>query len=157
MLRDPSDAEDAAQDVFVCLFRKIHTFRRESVFSSWLYRLATNVVLMRLRRNKSSCAFRFDGIDLESVPAREIGGPYGDLNGLPGRIDLQTAIDLLPKGYKAAVILHDFQGYAHPEIAEILGYSVGNSKSQLHKARKRLRKLLCGDESMRQNAKANTN
>lgn len=157
MLRDPADAEDAAQDVFVCLLRKIHTFRGESIFSAWLYRLATNVALMRLRRNKSICAFRFGGIDPESVPAREFAGPYGALNGLPGRIDLQTAIDLLPNGYKTAVILHDFQGYAHPEIAEIFGYSVGNSKSQLHKAHKRLRKLLCGDESVRQNAKANSN
>ena len=136
MLRDRTEAEDAAQDVFVLLFLKINTFRGESAFSSWLYRLTTNVVLMRFRRNKRF--WRHDSID----PNREIDVPDLHAGSLFGRIDLQAAIDVLPKGYKAAFILHDVQGYRHHEIAAFLGCSEGNSKSQLHKARMRLRRLL---------------
>ncbi len=146
MLRDPAEAEDAAQDVFVCVFHKINTFRGESAFSSWLYRLTTNSVLMRFRKNKR----KHKWIPLEEERRDEDGGcgeiSAQDLNlsGLLDRIDLQSAIELLPNGYKSVFVLHDIQGYAHTEIAEISGHSIGNSKSQLHKARLRLRKLLGG-------------
>lgn len=145
MLRDPVEAEDALQDAFVQLFRKIHTFRGESAFSSWLHRLTINIVLMRLRRKKPiSVPFdeSVEGDDEDSKPLYEIGGPDLRLTGLVDRITLQAAVDQLPEGYKQTFILHDVQGYEHSEIAKIRGHSAGNSKSQLHKARKRLRELL---------------
>lgn len=146
MLRDPIEAEDATQDVFVCVFRKINTFRGESAFSSWLYRLTTNSVLMRFRKNKHQNAW----VSLEehgeeaSASCSEIGAQGRNLGGLLDRIDLQTAIDVLPNGYRTAFVLHDIQGYDHQEIAQMYGHSSGNSKSQLHKARLRLRNLLGG-------------
>jgi RNA polymerase sigma-70 factor, ECF subfamily len=141
MLRNPVDAEDAAQDVFVRVFCKINTFRGESAFSSWLYRVATNTVLMRFRKNKHS-------VTLEET--REVNGglPGGHgvtraaQDGLTGWIDLQAAVKVLPDGYKRAFLLHDVHGYAHREIARIFGCSIGCSKSQLHNARKLLRELL---------------
>ena len=147
MLRDPVEAEDLVQDVFVQLFRKIHTFRGESAFSSWLHRLTTNVVLMHLRRKKpmSTSLDEITGSDEDEYrPRNEIGGPDLRLSGLVDRLILQAAIDPLPEGYRTIFILHDVQGYKHSEIAEILACSVGNSKSQLHKARERLRELLKG-------------
>ena len=146
MLRDPIEAEDATQDVFVCVFRKTNTFRGESAFSSWLYRLTTNNVLMRFRKNK----YRNAWISLEehreeeAASCSEIVKRDTNLSGVLDRIDLQTAIEVLPNGYKTAFVLHDIHGYDHHEIAKMFGRSPGNSKSQLHKARVRLRKLLSG-------------
>jgi RNA polymerase sigma-70 factor (ECF subfamily) len=145
MLGDPVEAEDLAQESFMQLFRKIHTFRGESAFSSWLHRLTANVVLMSFRRKKAPTTSldEMTRPDEESeMPRHEIGGPDLRLSGLFDRINLQAAIEQLPEGYKAMFILHDVHGYEHNEIAQIFGCSVGNSKSQLHKARKRLRELL---------------
>jgi len=144
MLRDPVEAEDAAQDVFVCVYRKINTFRGESAFSSWLYRLTTNSVLMRFRRNKHTWISLEERREDDGSSYSEIGALDVNLSGMLDRIDLQSAIKVLPNGYRAAFLLHDVQGYDHGEIAEMFGYSTGNSKSQLHKARRRLRKLLGG-------------
>ena len=146
MLRDPFEAEDAAQDVFVCVFHKINTFRGESAFSSWLYRLTTNSVLMRFRKNKHEHKWISleERKDDEGGSFSEIGTEDLHLSRLLDPIDLRSAIDVLPYGYKVAFVLHDIQGYNHTEIAEISGHSIGNSKSQLHKARLRLRKLLGG-------------
>ena len=144
MLRDPVEAEDAAQDVFVCVFCKINTFRGESAFSSWLYRLATNIVLMRFRKNKRKWLPLEECKEDDSNSGFEIGVPDLHLAGSLDRIDLQAAIDALPHGYRTTFTLHDVQGYDHREIAEISGHSIGNSKSQLYKARLRLRKLLGG-------------
>jgi RNA polymerase sigma-70 factor, ECF subfamily len=145
MLGDPVEAEDLAQEAFLQLFRKIHTFRGESAFSSWLHRLTANVVLMSFRRKKAAVT-SLDEItrnhDEDSGSRWEIGGPDLRLSGVFDRINLQTVIDQLPDGYKRMFLLHDVQGYEHNEIAEIVGCSIGNSKSQLHKARKRLRELL---------------
>jgi RNA polymerase sigma-70 factor (ECF subfamily) len=142
MLRDPIEAEDAAQDVFVCVLLKLHTFRGESALSSWLYRLTTNLVLMRFRKNNHKqvplCEFLAGNGELPG----DIGKPDLYLNGVVDRVDLQAALDLLPDGYRAVFVLHDIHGFAHQEIAKRFGYSVGNSKSQLHKARRRLRELL---------------
>jgi RNA polymerase sigma-70 factor (ECF subfamily) len=143
MLRDPVEAEDAAQDVFVCVFSKINTFRGESAFSSWLYRLTTNSVLMRFRKNKHTL-IPLEDIEDDGASYSEIGARDLNLSGMLDRIDLQSAIKVLPNGYKTAFLLHDVQGYDHSEIAKMFGYSTGNSKSQLHKARRRLRKLLGG-------------
>jgi RNA polymerase sigma-70 factor (ECF subfamily) len=147
MLHDPTEAEDALQDAFMQLFRKIHTFRGESAFSSWLHRLTANVLLMRLRQKKPTLVSideMVEGDDEDSKPLHEIGEPDLRLTGLVDRITLQAVVDQLPRGYKQMFILHDVQGYEHGEIAKILGRSDGNSKSQLHRARKRLRELLQG-------------
>jgi RNA polymerase sigma-70 factor (ECF subfamily) len=148
MLRDSAEAEDAAQDVFLRVFLKINTFRGESAFSSWLYRLTTNVVLMRFRKKKHNWALPTEYTSDDAEPGSEIGAPDVRLTGMLGWIDIEAAVDSLPRGNKAAFILHDVYGYDHKEIAELLGYSVGNSKSQVHRARRRLRKLL-GDAHQR--------
>ena len=147
MLRDPVEAEDLVQEVFIQLFRKIHTYRGESAFSTWLHRLTVNLVLMRLRRKKpiSTSLDDIDGSDDgDDSPRNEIGAPDPRLSGLVDRITLRSAIERLPRGYREIFALYDVQGYNHREIAKLLGRSVGNSKSQLHKARKRLRELLQG-------------
>jgi RNA polymerase sigma-70 factor (ECF subfamily) len=145
MLNDPLEAEDLTQEAFLQLFRKIHTFRGESAFSSWLHRLTANLVLMRFRKKKlqlTSLDEAAPGDDENSRPALEIGAPDLQLIGLFDRMILQKAIAQLPQGYKSMFILHDVQGYEHKEIARMFGCSTGNCKSQLHKARKRLRELL---------------
>ena len=144
MLRNPVEAEDAAQDAFVQVLCKINTFRGESAFSSWLYRLTTNNVLMRFRKNKHTWIPLEESREDDGGSCGEISATDLSLSGLLDRIDLQSAIDVLPNGYKAAFVLHDIQGYRHREIAEIFGNSVETSKSQLHKARLRLRKILVG-------------
>jgi RNA polymerase sigma-70 factor (ECF subfamily) len=145
MLRDPTEAEDLVQDVFVLLFRKIHTFRGESAFSTWLHRLAVNLVLMRLRKKSPPTVSIDAAVDLDDEtgsPTIDIGAPDLLLEGLVDRMNLERCIERLPAGYRAIFVLHDIQGYEHSEIAEMIGRSVGNSKSQLHKARMRLRELL---------------
>jgi len=147
LIGDPVEAEDFVQDVFLQLFRKIHTFRGESAFSSWLYRLAANQVFMRFRKKKltmNSLESPTEYDDESNSTELQIAVTDLRLSGLFDRINLQAAIKQLPAGYKAMFILHDVQGYEHHEIAKILGCSVGNSKSQLHKARKRLREVLGG-------------
>jgi RNA polymerase sigma-70 factor (ECF subfamily) len=145
MVGDPTEAEDLTQDVFLQLFRKIDTFRGESAFSTWLHRMSVNIVLMRFRK-KPIAQVPLDTISNPeeefSARSKELGVPDLHLNGVIDRLTLQAAIDELPAGYKAMFILHDIQGYNHGEIAEIFGCSVGNSKSQVHKARMRLRELL---------------
>jgi len=127
------------------LFRKIHTFRGESAFSTWLHRLAVNTVLMHLRRKSPaivSIEATPDGDDETVSPSIDIGAPDLLLEGSIDRINLERCIQQLPVGYHTIFVLHDIQGYEHNEIAEIVGRSVGDSKSQLHKARTRLRELL---------------
>jgi RNA polymerase sigma-70 factor, ECF subfamily len=140
-LRDPIEAEDATQDVLVRVLLKLHTFRGEAAFSSWLYRLAMNVVLMRFRKNRKSVSLdEFGEVEIK------VGGGLREMESYPNnvvdKIDLQTAINTLPSGVRKVFILHDVQGYRHREIAQFFGYSEGNSKAQLHRARIRLRKLL---------------
>jgi len=147
MTRNPGLAQDLTQDVFLQVFRKIHTFRAESAFSTWLYRLAFNVVLMR-QRVKALNETSLDATDNESGETfrpKEIGTPDLRIAGIPDRMNLQRALEQLPHGYRLVFLLHDVEGYEHHEIAEALGFSIGNSKSQLHKARMRLRSLLKGD------------
>jgi len=144
MLRDPVDAEDAAQDAFLRVLLKLHTFRGESALSSWLYRLTTNLVLMQFRKNNHEHISLGDFLDDNKSVRLELGRPDLQLNGVLHRIDLQAALDQLPEGYRAVFVLYDIQGFDHKEIAQMCGYSVGSSKSQLHKARRRLRELLDG-------------
>ena len=151
MIGDPGDAEDLTQEAFMQLFRKIHTFRGESAFSSWLHRLTANIVLMRFRKKKPILAsldeMTREG-DENNRPRLEIGTEDLRLAGTIDRLTLDSAIEQLPEGYKLMFTLHDVYGCEHNEIAAILGCSVGNSKSQLHKARKRLRELLHKDLAM---------
>jgi RNA polymerase sigma-70 factor (ECF subfamily) len=145
MAGDATEAEDLTQEVFLLLFRKIHTFRGESAFSTWLHRLAVNCVLMHFRK-KPLPAISIEG---PADPEKESGSlsidpgaPDLRMEGTLDRINLARCIEQLPVGYRTAFVLHDVQGYKHSEIAGILGGSVGGSKSQLHKARARLRELL---------------
>jgi len=152
MLSDPVEAEDLAQEAFLQLFRKIHTFRGESAFSSWLHRLTANVVLMSFRRKKPQATsldemMRCD--DDSEIPRVELGATDPRLSGVCDRMNLQTAIDALPEGYRLMFLLHDVHGYEHNEIARMLDCSIGNSKSQVHKARKRLREVLVKMERRR--------
>src|SRR6266481_7315848 len=145
MLRDPVEAQDLTQDVFMQLFRKIHTFRGESAFSTWLLRLAVNLVLMRLRKKSLpmvSIEATPDPDDETASATMDIGAPDLLLDGSLDRINLERCIERLPVGYRTIFVLHDIQGYEHNEISQILGRSVGDSKSQLHKARTRLREHL---------------
>jgi RNA polymerase sigma-70 factor, ECF subfamily len=140
MLRDPVQAEDLAQESLVRAFCKIHTFRGEAALSTWLYRLTTNVVLATFRQNRLKTV-TLDYLSAEVQPA-DFDPPDLHSRRIFDSIDLKAAIALLPHGCKVAILLHDVQGYRHKEIAKILGCSVGNSKSQLHRAHKRLRVLL---------------
>ena len=145
MVRNTSEAEDLAQETFLLLFRKIHTFRGESSFSTWLYRLTANMVLMHFRKNKAA------PVSLEEIflregetgaPRREPGAKDLRLCGLFERADLEAAILQLSESHRANFLLHDVQGYQHAEIAGILGCSIAASKSNVHRARKQLRKAL---------------
>src|ERR1700722_18269630 len=145
MVGGPVEAEDLTQEAVLQLFRKIHTFRGESAFSSWLHRLTANIVLMRFRKKKAHLTSLDEMTrvnDDDSGQKLEIGEVDVRLTGMFDRVNLQSAIDSLPEGYKRMFLLHDLHGYEHNEIAEILACSVGNSKSQVHKARKRLREVL---------------
>jgi RNA polymerase sigma-70 factor, ECF subfamily len=142
---NPNDAEDLTQEAFLQLFRKIHTFRAESSFSTWLYRLTVNISLMRFRKKRHpevSLDTTSRSEDGDANPFMQIGGPDIRLSGMLDNMNLSNAIDQLPDGYKQVFILHDVEGYEHKEIAGILKCSIGNSKSQLFKARVRLRLLL---------------
>lgn len=152
---NPTDAEDLTQEAFLQLFRKIHTFRGESRFSTWLHRLTLNVVLMRRRRKRHpevSLDAPAEGENPDSKPLLDPGAPDIRLCGVIDRVNLDKALDKLPEGYREMFILHDVEGYEHNEIAGLLGCSVGNSKSQLFKARVRLRHLL--REVLRSRARA---
>ena len=140
MTQDVSEAEDVTQEVFVLLFRKIGGFRGEANFTTWLHRLTVNQVLMRFRKNKSRREEALEEEDMESHEAARPTSPKSVQ--LIDRITLESAIAQLPPGYRAAFILHDVEGYEHEEVARILGCAVGTSKSQLHKARTKLRKIL---------------
>jgi RNA polymerase sigma-70 factor (ECF subfamily) len=145
MVGNTAEAEDLTQEVFLLLLRKIHTFRGESAFSTWLHRLAVNLVLMRLRKKSPPIVpieATPDPDDETFSPSFDIGAPDLLLEGSIDRINLDRCIQRLPLGYRTVFVLHDIQGYEHNEIAEILGRSAGVSKSQLHKARTRLREQL---------------
>ena len=147
MLANTAEAEDLTQEVFIKLLYEAGTFRGESAFTTWLHRLTVNVVLMYLRRHKR----RFERpTQDEEVP--ELTAPGTERPGrLPifDRLELDRALAGLPPGYRVVFVLFDVEGYTHDEIALILGCSPGTSKSQLHKARTRLRALLRERESER--------
>ncbi len=142
MVANTAEAEDLTQEVFIKLFHEAGTFRGESAFTTWLHRLTVNVVLMYLRKHKRR--FERPTADAE-VPERAVPGTERP-GRLPvfDRLELDRALARLPPGYRAVFVLFDVEGYTHDEVAGILGCSAGNSKSQLHKARTKLRALLRG-------------
>src|ERR1035438_2526626 len=144
MVSNPAEAEDLTQEAFLQLHRKIGTFRGESAFSTWLHRLAINVVLMRLRKKGLQLISLDEAMEptTEERPGRSFGTDDLSLTGAIDRLALQRAINDLPAGYRLIFMLHDIEGYEHNEIADMLDCSIGNSKSQLHKARLKLRDAL---------------
>jgi RNA polymerase sigma-70 factor (ECF subfamily) len=137
MVGNQSDAEDLLQEIFLSAHRKLDSFRGEAALGTWLYRLATNLILDHLRSRAARTGQVTDGMDdmsgFADASAHRLGGAVLD------RIDLERAIAQLPQGCRAAFVLHDVEGLEHQEIADVLGIAEGTSKSQVHKARLRLR------------------
>jgi len=140
MTRSTVEAEDLTQEVFIQLFRKLKTFRGDSSFTTWLHRLTTNAVLMHFRKS----AVRFERTTEGGEAVNDLASERSHRASIVDRISLDEAIRKLSPGYRAVFILHDVEGYEHHQIGEILGCAVGTSKSQLHKARIKLRQLLAG-------------
>jgi RNA polymerase sigma-70 factor (ECF subfamily) len=144
MTGDHAQAEDFTQEAFLQLYRKIASFRGESAFSTWLHRLTVNIVLMHWRKKGLMEVSLEEALEpqTEDGPKKDIGKRDDVLHGSIDRMTLERAIGDLPPGYRIIFVLHDIEGYEHNEIAEMLGCSIGNSKSQLHKARMKLRASL---------------
>jgi RNA polymerase sigma-70 factor (ECF subfamily) len=144
MVGSVAEAEDLTQEAFLQFHRKIETFRGESALSTWLHRLAINVVLMHLRKKGLQVTSLDEAMEPapDQRPGRSFGAPDLILSGAIDRLALQRAINDLPAGYRLIFVLHDIEGYEHNEIATLLDCSIGNSKSQLHKARLKLREAL---------------
>jgi RNA polymerase sigma-70 factor (ECF subfamily) len=140
MTQNQSEAEDLAQEVFIQLFRKLGSFRGESAFTTWLHRLTVNQVLMHFRKR----SVKLEQTTEEGETPVQIVVGTSNPNSMPvvDRIALDKAVGQLPPGYRTVFVLHDVEGHEHEEIARMLGCSVGTSKSQLHKARMKLRMLL---------------
>lgn len=140
MLQNASEAEDLTQDVFIQLYRKISSFRGDSAFTTWLHRMTVNQVLMHFRKRTVKYEKTTEEGDTPDQIVSGTGNPHKMQ--IVDKIALDNAIEQLPTGYKNVFVLHDVEGFEHEEVARILGCSVGTSKSQLHKARLKLQKLL---------------
>jgi RNA polymerase sigma-70 factor, ECF subfamily len=140
MMGNPTEAEDMTQEVFLQLFNKIGMFRGESAFTTWLHRMTVNQVLMHFRRRKSRPEYTSE--EGETPDSIVMGTENQERMPVVDRIVLEDAIAKLPAGYRSVFVLHDVEGYEHNEVAEMLGISEGTSKSQLHKARLKLRSLI---------------
>jgi RNA polymerase sigma-70 factor (ECF subfamily) len=147
MVRDFSLAEDLTQDTFLQVHRKLASFRGDSVFSTWLHRLAVNTVLMHLRK-RALAVVSLDHL-MESVPEERAGRSFGtrDLTqaGVIDRLAIDSAIETMAPGYRNVFLLHDIHGFDHGEIASMLDCTCGNTKSQLHKARRAMRGALTAE------------
>jgi RNA polymerase sigma-70 factor, ECF subfamily len=152
MTSNTAEAEDLTQTAFLQVFRKLASFRGDSALSTWLYRVAVNTVLMHFRK-KGLCQVSLDEpSDRESGGLKREQGKVDErLSSSVDRIVLTRAMKELPAGYRTIFVLHEVEGYEHHEIARLLRCSVGNSKSQLHKAKARMRELLGRQESYDQN------
>jgi RNA polymerase sigma-70 factor (ECF subfamily) len=140
MLGNTADAEDLLQEIFLAAHRKLDTFRGDSALGTWLYRLATNLCLDYLRSRTGRAIRITDPLDDE--PRLYDAGSRRLAEGTLAKMDLERALAQLPEGCRAAFVLHDVEGLEHREVAEVLGIAEGTSKSQVHKARLRLRALL---------------
>ncbi|MCW5960773.1 MAG: RNA polymerase sigma factor [Pyrinomonadaceae bacterium] len=143
MTKNPTEAEDLTQEVFIQLFRKAGSFRGDSAFSTWLHRMTVNQVLMHFRKR----SFKNEKTSEDGETPEQVVPGTGDQAKMPviDQIALKRAVAKLPNGYRNVFTLHDVHGYEHTEVARILGISVGTSKSQLHKARLKLRGLLIAE------------
>ncbi len=143
MTSNTAEAEDLTQDAFLQAFRKLGTFRGDSALSTWLYRVAVNTVLMHLRKKGLRVMSLDQPVEEQDGTVKREQGKLDDrLSGSVDRIALTRAMKELPAGYRTIFVLHEVKGYEHHEIARLLKCSVGNSKSQLHKAKTRMRELL---------------
>jgi RNA polymerase sigma-70 factor, ECF subfamily len=148
MTRNPTEAEDLTQDAFVQAFRRLSAFRGDSALSTWLYRVAVNTVLMHFRKRVLQQVSLDEPSHRDGKTARrECGRVDGRLSGTVNRIALTRALQRLPSGCRMIFLLHDVHGYEHKEIADMLDCSTGNSKSQLHKARYKLRQTLASTDA----------
>ena len=152
MLKNRTLAEDLMQEAFLTAFAKLGSFRGDSAFSTWLYQIAVNNVLMYLRKGRRDTSILFadlaqDRTQDDRREQRELTTKDDRLHAMADRVTLERAIEDLSPGYRLVLILHDIEGYEHNEIAEMLGCSLGNTKSQLHKARMRLRTMLLRREA----------
>jgi RNA polymerase sigma-70 factor (ECF subfamily) len=151
MTNNVTEAEDLAQDAFLQVFRKLSSFRGDSALSTWLYRIAVNTVLMHFRKKSPIQVSLDEPYTSRDNNARQVRRDYGikddRLVGCVTRVALTRAISELPAGYRRIFVLHEVEGYEHREIAALLGCSVGNSKSQLHKAKLRIRDLLANPQA----------
>jgi RNA polymerase sigma-70 factor (ECF subfamily) len=156
MTKDVADAEDLTQEAFMQVFRSVNSFRGDSAFSTWLYRIAVNTVLMKLRRRKSPPLISLDEPVSADSPSlkRDVGKADPSLSGAIDRIALRRAVEELPAGCRQIFDLHEVKGYQHHEIAQLLECSVGNSKSQLHKAKLKMRDELLPKRRISRAAKA---
>ena len=150
MVENTAEAEDLTQEVFIKLSHEAGTFRGDSAFTTWLHRLTVNVVLMYLRRHRRR--FERSTQDKEIPDQTALGTERPDDMPVFDRLELDRALAGLPPGYRVVFVLFDVEGYTHDEIALILGCSAGTSKSQLHKARTKLRALL-GEQPGRRRGK----
>ena len=140
MMGNPVEAEDMTQEVFLQLFNKIGMFRGESAFTTWLHRMTVNQVLMHFRKKSTRSELITDEGETPVQIVRGTENP-GSMSAVD-RIALEKALQQLPMGYRTVFVLHDIEGYEHYEVAEMLGIAEGTSKSQLHKARLKLRQLI---------------
>ena len=140
MVGNITQAEDLTQEVFLQVYRKIGSFRGDSAFTTWLHRLTVNQVLMHFRKRGVKLEHTSEEGDFTNVVETPLQSTRRI--SMVDRLALEKAIGELPPGYKTVFVLHDIEGYEHEEISEMLKVSVGTSKSQLHKARMRLRELL---------------
>ena len=150
MTSNAAEAEDLTQDVFLHVFRKLSSFRRDSAFSTWLYRVTVNTVLMHFRKRKTVHVSLDEPINhAPGSPVREFGRQDPALAGAVDRITVTRAMTSLPIGYRTVFMLHEVKGYEHRDIARLLRCSIGTSKSQLHKAKAKIRELLHLDKAER--------
>jgi len=140
MLGNQTDAEDLLQDIFLTAHRKLDSFRGDSALGTWLYRLATNLCLDHLRSRAARTNQLSDALDDDPAVPDAAGRGLADRT--VAKMDLERALAQLPDGCRAAFVLHDVEGLEHREVAQALGIAEGTSKSQVHKARLRLRALL---------------
>lgn len=138
-----ADGEDLLQDIFVAVYRKLGSFKGESALGTWIYRLATNQCLDFLRSRQGKARQVTDPLETEPAAPTPSTRPLQ-----ADRLDLERAIAQLPPGYRAAFVLHDVEGFEHAEIGQLLGIAEGTSKSQVHKARLRIREYLTSRPSL---------
>jgi RNA polymerase sigma-70 factor, ECF subfamily len=140
MVGNPTDAEDLLQEIFLAAHRKLESYRGEAALGTWLYRLATNLCLDHLR-SRTARSNQLTGA-LDDEVGLQDAGSRGLAERTVTKMDIERALQLLPEGCRAAFVLHDIEGLEHREVADVLGIAEGTSKSQVHKARLRLRALL---------------